>query len=67
MDNLNVDKLKTILADFIKLSIAVDNDVVKKVVYNQLVTKVNVIDTKIPSASELVTKLQYDSDKKDLE
>ena len=44
-----------------------DNDVVKKVVYNQLVTKVNVIDTKIPSASELVTKLQYDTDKKDLE
>ena len=44
-----------------------DNDVVKKVVYNQLVTKVNVIDTKIPSASELVTKLHYDSDKKDLE
>ena len=31
VDNLNVDKLKTILADFIKMSIAVDNDVVKKV------------------------------------
>ena len=44
-----------------------DKDVVKKTVYNQLVTKANAIDTKIPSTSELVTKTQYDSDKQDLE
>ena len=44
-----------------------DKDVVKKTVYNQLVSKANAIDTKIPSTSELVTKTQYDSDKQDLE
>ena len=31
-------------------------DVVKKTVYIKLVTKVNAIDTKIPSTSGLVTK-----------
>ena len=44
-----------------------DKDVVKKTVYNQLVSKANAIDTKIPSTSELVTKTQYDLDKQDLE
>ena len=44
-----------------------DKDVVKKTVYNQLVSKANAIDTNIPSTSELVTKTQYDSDKQDLE
>ena len=44
-----------------------DKDVVKKTLYNQLVSKANAIDTKIPSTSELVTKTQYDSDKQDLE
>ena len=34
---------------------------------NQLVTKVNAIDTKIPSTSGLLTKTQYDWDKQDLE
>ena len=34
---------------------------------NQLVTKVNAIDTKIPSTSGLVTKTEYDWDKQDLE
>ena len=35
--------------------------------YDKLVLKVNVIDTKIPSTSGLVTKTQYDSDKQRLE
>ena len=35
-----------------------DNDVVKNTVYNQLVTKVNFIDNKIPSTSGLVSKTQ---------
>ena len=43
-----------------------DKDVVKKTVYNQLVSKANAIDTKIPSTSELITKTQYDSGKQDL-
>ena len=66
VDNLNVDKLRTIPAYFSKLSNLVDNDVVKKTVYYKLVTKVNAIDAKIPSTSWLVTKTQYDSDKQDL-
>ena len=44
-----------------------DNDVVKNTVYNQLVTKVNFIDNKIPSTSGLVSKTQYDSHKKGLD
>ena len=35
----------------------------KKTVYDKLVTKVNAIETKIPSTSELVTKTQYGADK----
>ena len=35
--------------------------------YDQLVTKVNVIDTKIRSTSGLVTKKQYDFDKQGVE
>ena len=34
---------------------------------NQLITKINAIDRKIPSTSELVTKTQYDSDKQSLQ
>ena len=44
-----------------------DNDVVKNTVYNQLVTKVNLIDNKIPSTSGLVSKTQYDSHKQGLD
>ena len=44
-----------------------DNDVIKKTVYNQLVTKVNAIDTKIPSTSGLFTETQYNSNKQSLE
>ena len=44
-----------------------DNDIVKKVVYNRLDTKVNASDTKLPSTSWLVTKTQYDSEKQNLE
>ena len=35
--------------------------------YDKLVTKVNAIDTKIPSTSGLVTKIWCDADKQDLE
>ena len=36
---------------------------IKKTVYDKLVTKVNAIDTKIPITSGIVTRTQYDSDK----
>ena len=62
VDNLDVDKPKTIPADLRKL----DNDV-KETVYDKLVSKVNAIDTKIPCTSKLATKTQYDLYKQGLE
>ena len=43
VDKIDVDKLETVHVDLSKLSSAVDNNVVKKTVYDQLVTKVNAI------------------------
>ena len=51
-----VDKLKTVPADLSMLSNVVDNDVFKKTVYNQVLSKVNAIHTKKPSNSGLITK-----------
>ena len=42
-DKLDIDKLKTVPIDLIKLSYVVDNDTVKKTIYNELVTKANLI------------------------
>ena len=44
VDKLHIGKLATVAVDLSKLSNAVKNDVVKKTVYDQLVTKVNNID-----------------------
>ena len=57
---------KTIPADLIKLSNVKDKNFVKKAMYDKLVTKVNVIDTKSPITIGLVTKTQYDLHKKGL-
>ena len=62
VDDLDGDKPKTAPVNLGKLSNAVNNGVVKKTLYNQLVTKVNAIDTKTPS-----TKRRHDSDKQALE
>ena len=62
IDNIDVEKLKTVPVDLSKLSNVVNNDVVKKTVYDKLVTKVNNIDI-----SGLVLKTKYDIDKSDLE
>ena len=35
--------------------------------YDELVTKVNAVDTKIPTTIGLVNKTQYNSNKQDLE
>ena len=51
-----------ISADLSKLSNVVKYDVVKKTVYDQLVTKVNNIDT-----SNFVLKTKYSTDKTELE
>ena len=41
-----------------KLRNALDDDLVKKIVYDKLVIKVNAINTKIPSTTGLATKTQ---------
>ena len=58
VDKINVDKLKTVPVDLSKLSNAVNNDVVKKTVYNKLVARVNNIDT-----SGFVLKTKYNTHK----
>ena len=58
VDKLDTDKLKPVPTDLSKLSNVVKNDVVKKDVYDKLVTKVNNINT-----SGFVLKTKYDTDK----
>ena len=47
IDKLDTDKLKTVPIDLSKLTNVVKNDVVKKLVYDKVVTKVNNIDTTV--------------------
>ena len=58
MINYILDKLAPVPADLSKLSDIVKNYVVKKIVYDKLVTKVNNIDT-----STFVLKTMNDADK----
>ena len=62
VDKLDIDKLVPIPNDLSKLSNVVENDVVKKTVYDKLVTKVNNID-----ASGLVKKTDYNTKITELE
>ena len=57
VDKIDVDKLKTVSIDLSKLTNVINNDVVKKTVYDKLVAKVNSIDA----------KTKYNTDKSDLE
>ena len=62
VDKLDIDKLVPVPVDLSKLSDVVKNDVVKKAVYDQLVAKVNNIDT-----NDFVLKTKYQVDKSKLE
>ena len=62
VDKLDIEKLVPVPVDFSKLSDIVKNDVVKKTVYDQLVAKVNHIDTR-----NFVLKTNYNTDKTELE
>ena len=62
LDKLDIDKLVAVPTDLSKLSNVVTNDVVKKDVYNKLVTKVYNIDT-----SGFVLKTKYDTGESELE
>ena len=61
VDKLHIDQLAPVPVDLSKLSDVVKNDV-KKAVYDNLVAKVNNIDT-----TGFVLKATYDTDKSDLE
>ena len=58
VDKTDTDKLKSFPADLSNLSNIVDNVVVKKIVYDKLVTKVNALNT-----SGFVLKTQYNTNK----
>ena len=62
VDDLNVDKLKTVPVDLKKLS-----DIVSKEVLKENITKVNSLEKKIPDASSLIYINQYNADKQNLE
>ena len=62
LDNFDADKFKTVATDLSKVTNVMNNDVVKRTVYDKFVTKANVIDTKIPSTGGLAPKTQYNSD-----
>ena len=55
VDKLDVDKQKAVPVDLKKLSNTVENEVVKKTVFDELVKRVNVIKT--ADAIDLVQKL----------
>ena len=59
---LDINKLVPVPTDLSKLSNVVKNDVVKKTVYDKLVTKVNSTDT-----SDFVLKTKYNTNKTKLE
>ena len=59
---IDVDKLKNVPVDLSKLKNVINNEVVKKTVYDKFFTKVDAIDT-----SGFALKNQYNTDKSDLE
>ena len=62
VDKIDADKLKTVPVDLAKLGNMVKNDVVKKIEYNKLVTKVDNIDT-----TNFVKKTNYEKDGSDFD
>ena len=64
--DLDLGKLKIVLAGLKKLSDVVDNKVVKNTKFNTLETKVNRLQTKIPDATTLFHINQYNTGKQNL-
>ena len=67
VDDLGVDKLKSITADLKKLNDVVDKDFVKKTEYNKLNSKVNKLKDYNVSASTLAQINQSNAEKQNLE
>ena len=57
-DKLHVNNLDSVLVDLSKLSDVVENDIVKKDVYN---AKIKNIEDKIPDVTNLATKTTLDT------
>ena len=64
---LDIDKLVPVPTDLSKLSNVVKNDVVKNIVYDKLVTEVNAIPLNNIDTSDFVLKINYNTDKTELE
>ena len=62
VDKLDIDKLQPVPIDLSRLSNVVKNDVVKKIVYDKLVEKVNNLNTR-----GFVLKTNYEKDELELE
>ena len=62
VDKLDINKLTSVPIDSAKLSNVAKNDVVKKTEYDQLVNKVNYIDT-----ANFVSRTKYEKDGSDFE
>ena len=62
-DDLDVGKLKTVLADMKKVIDVVDNEVIKHTKFTTLRTKVNDLDKKIPDETTLSNINRYNTDK----
>ena len=65
VDKLDNDKLVPVPTDLSKLSNAVKMILLKKTVYDKLVTKVNAISLNNFDASDFVLKTKYQTDKTD--
>ena len=62
-DKLHVNNLDSVLVDLSKLSDVVENDIVKKDVYN---AKIKNIEDKIPDVTNLATKTTLDTFKNEM-
>ena len=54
VDDLNVDKLKTVPIDLKRLTDVADNDIVKNTEFNTLKTEVDKVNKKIPDVTTLI-------------
>ena len=66
-NDLHVSKLETVPVDLKKLSVIVDNEVVKNLKYNILKKEVNNLETEISDATTLIYTNQYNTGKQTLE
>ena len=67
VNDLDVDKLKTVPINLKKLNDVISKKVVKKTKYNKLNMKVNSLENKVPDISTWIYINEYNTDKQGLE